>query len=38
MQSHYERKALARKSVPCTDLGYSILRLLAITETTFFQN
>jgi hypothetical protein len=37
MQSHYERKALARKSVPRTDLGYSILGLLAITETTFFK-
>jgi hypothetical protein len=38
IQSHYERKALAKKSVLRTDLGYSILRLPAITETTFFQN
>jgi hypothetical protein len=38
MQSHYERKALARKSVPRTDLGYGILGLPAITDTIFFQN
>jgi len=36
MQSYYKRKALARKLVLRTNLGYSILGLLAITETTFF--
>ena len=38
MQSYYEHKALARKLVLRTNLGYSILGLLAITDTIFFQN